>query len=246
MRTGRRYEAAAYLASMPSPAAPDVIAEAVARIVRAADPLRIAVFGSVARGAATPDSDLDLLVVVPRVENRRQATVSLRRALDDLPQSPKTSSSRPPTTWRAAGGSSGPSSTRRSGTGGPSTSGPSSTPRLRSADSHRRLQEQEGVRPTPSPVVSFRAWSSEHSTPTDPAMAKKSHHVVPSPGGGWSVKAGGATRASKHFSTQKEATAWGRAVSRKQGSEFVVHGRDGTIRSKDSYGGDPNPPRDKK
>lgn len=70
---------------MPSPAAPDVIAEAVARIVRAADPLRIAVFGSVARGTATPGSDLDLLVIVPHVDDRRRETVTLRRAMDDLP-----------------------------------------------------------------------------------------------------------------------------------------------------------------
>ena len=77
-------------------------------------------------------------------------------------------------------------------------------------------------------------------------MARKSHHVVPDPDGGWSVKKGGATRASKHFDTKKEAVSWGRKVSDKQNSEFVVHNRDGTIQRKDSHGNDPLPPRDRK
>ena len=57
---------------------------AVERIVEAADPLRVVVFGSYARGEAVPGSDLDLLVVLPHVEHRREATVALRRALADL------------------------------------------------------------------------------------------------------------------------------------------------------------------
>lgn len=76
-------------------------------------------------------------------------------------------------------------------------------------------------------------------------MAKRSHHVVPNPEGGWNVKKGGAARASKHFDTKKEAVTWGREVSTKQRSEFVVHKRDGTIEKKDSHGRDPLPPRDK-
>ena len=49
------------------------------------DPLRVLVFGSYARGEAEPGSDLDLLVVLPEVERRRDAAVALRRALADLP-----------------------------------------------------------------------------------------------------------------------------------------------------------------
>jgi hypothetical protein len=77
-------------------------------------------------------------------------------------------------------------------------------------------------------------------------MPKKSHHVVPDPDGGWNVKKGGATRASKHFETRDEAVSWGRDVSRNQGSELVIHKRDGTIYRKDSHGNDPYPPRDRK
>jgi hypothetical protein len=76
-------------------------------------------------------------------------------------------------------------------------------------------------------------------------MAKKTHHVVPNPGGGWNVKKGGADRASKHFEKKQDAVDWGRDVSRKQGSEFVIHRKDGTIQDKDSHGKDPMPPRDK-
>ena len=77
-------------------------------------------------------------------------------------------------------------------------------------------------------------------------MVRKTLHVVPGPNGGWNVKRGGATRASKHFDTKEAATSWGRELSRKQGSEFVIHKRDGTIERKDSYGKDPYPPKDKK
>ncbi|MDX6280180.1 MAG: hypothetical protein QOH03_1251, partial [Kribbellaceae bacterium] len=35
-------------------------------------------------------------------------------------------------------------------------------------------------------------------------MAKNSHHVVPDPKGGWSVKKGGAVRASRHFERKSE------------------------------------------
>jgi hypothetical protein len=76
-------------------------------------------------------------------------------------------------------------------------------------------------------------------------MAKSSHHVVPAKNGGWNVKKGGAEKASKHFDDKKGAVAYGREVSKNQGSELYIHKKDGTIQSKDSHGNDPNPPRDK-
>jgi type IV secretory pathway TrbL component len=77
-------------------------------------------------------------------------------------------------------------------------------------------------------------------------MAKKSQHVVPDPKGGWVVKKGGSERASKHFERQQDAIDWARQLSKKQQTELVIHGRDGTIRQKDSYGRDPLPPEDHK
>jgi len=52
--------------------------------VEAFDPLRIVVFGSYARGEARPGSDLDLLVVLPDVENKREAAIAMRRVLPGL------------------------------------------------------------------------------------------------------------------------------------------------------------------
>jgi hypothetical protein len=77
-------------------------------------------------------------------------------------------------------------------------------------------------------------------------MAKASKHVVPNPAGGWAVKNSGSVRASKTFDTQQQAVGYGRQVAKKSGTELYIHGRDGTIKDKRSYGNDPMPPRDKK
>jgi uncharacterized protein YdaT len=78
-------------------------------------------------------------------------------------------------------------------------------------------------------------------------MSKKvTHHVVKSPDGGWDVKKGGATRKSGNFETKKEAVSWAREVSKNQGSELIIHKKDGRIQRTDSHGNDPMPPRDKK
>lgn len=58
---------------------------AVARLVAAFDPLQVRVFGSYARGDAHPGSDLDLLVVLPHVDHKREAAIAMRRVLADLP-----------------------------------------------------------------------------------------------------------------------------------------------------------------
>lgn len=78
-------------------------------------------------------------------------------------------------------------------------------------------------------------------------MPKSSYHVVLDPDGGWNVKKRGAKRASKHFTNKRDAVSWGREVSRKQRSEFVIHRRDGTVQQKDySHGGDAAPPPDRR
>jgi len=63
----------------------DLLPEIVERIVRGFAPVRIILFGSVARGEAGPDSDVDLLVVLPEVHHRHDQRVAIRRALADLP-----------------------------------------------------------------------------------------------------------------------------------------------------------------
>ncbi len=68
-------------------APPKYLDEAVNRIVRQFRPLRVILFGSWARGDAQPDSDIDLLVVLPHVDNKRQAAIRIGNALSDLPVS---------------------------------------------------------------------------------------------------------------------------------------------------------------
>lgn len=59
-----------------------LIREMTDRIVSRFDPERVILFGSHARGSAGPDSDVDLLVVLARIEgSRRQKTVEIRVAL---------------------------------------------------------------------------------------------------------------------------------------------------------------------
>ena len=71
-------------------------------------------------------------------------------------------------------------------------------------------------------------------------MSNKSHHVVPGGSkGGWDVKKGGADRASSHHDTKQEAIKAARDISRNQGTEIVIHNKDGRIAQKDSHGNDP-------
>jgi len=77
-------------------------------------------------------------------------------------------------------------------------------------------------------------------------MARKTQHVVPNPSGGWSVKKGGAQKATKTFITKKEAEYFGRELAKNQKAELVVHKKDGKIQNPNSYGRDPHPPIDKK
>ena len=74
-------------------------------------------------------------------------------------------------------------------------------------------------------------------------MAKRDVHVSRSTGGSWRVSQGGDT-VSTHR-TQGAAVSKGKTEARRDGVDLVTHGRDGRIRSKDSYGNDPNPPRDR-
>jgi len=61
-----------------------LLEEVVRRVVAVAEPERIILFGSAARGEARPDSDLDLLVVKDGDYDSRRVTVDLYRALADL------------------------------------------------------------------------------------------------------------------------------------------------------------------
>lgn len=62
----------------------DLVQTMVQRIVERFRPVRVILFGSRARGEAGPWSDVDLLVVLEEVANKRQAMVEILRVLNDL------------------------------------------------------------------------------------------------------------------------------------------------------------------
>ena len=63
--------------------------------------------------------------------------------------------------------------------------------------------------------------------------------------GKWAVHGEGNQRDTKLFDRQSDAAAYARNIAINQKSEVIIQGRNGKIRSKDSYGNDPCPPRDK-
>lgn len=73
----------------------------------------------------------------------------------------------------------------------------------------------------------------------------KNFHITPRDGGrdGWSVRREGADRASSVHGSQADAVDAAREMARREQGELFVHGRDGRIRSRDSYGNDPHPPK---
>jgi hypothetical protein len=76
-------------------------------------------------------------------------------------------------------------------------------------------------------------------------MARKpTVHTVPNPrGSGW-VNEINSVPVSKHRN-KENAVEQGRDIARARETEHVIHNTDGRIGRKNSYGGDPNPPKDK-
>ncbi len=63
--------------ALKMPPVQDAIAEMVRRIVSQFNPDKIILFGSHARGKAGPDSDVDLLVVMPPHGSKRERAVEI-------------------------------------------------------------------------------------------------------------------------------------------------------------------------
>ena len=62
----------------------ELIEEIVRRVTNAVHPLRVILFGSAARDEMGPESDVDLLIVVPDGTHRREASRKAFRALSGL------------------------------------------------------------------------------------------------------------------------------------------------------------------
>jgi hypothetical protein len=69
-------------------------------------------------------------------------------------------------------------------------------------------------------------------------MTKNTIHTVPSDDG-WANRRAGSERVSGHFDTQAEAIEAARRTAERERLEHVIHGQDGQIRDRNSYGNDP-------
>ncbi len=72
---------------------------------------------------------------------------------------------------------------------------------------------------------------------------KQNIHTVPSENG-WVVKLAKTEFPLSQHRTKEEAVKTGASLAKSFGVEHVIHGKDGKIQDKDSYGRDPLPPRD--
>jgi hypothetical protein len=70
----------------------------------------------------------------------------------------------------------------------------------------------------------------------------KNQHVVKHPEG-WAVKGAGNEKATKVTATKQEAMTYGKGIAKHQQSELVIHGKNGKIQEKNTYGPDQCPPR---
>ncbi len=75
------------------------------------------------------------------------------------------------------------------------------------------------------------------------ASQRKDVHVTQRPDGMWQSKVEGNKRATAVTQTQREAIEVGRQSAIKNHSDLSIHGTDGRIREKNSYGNDPHPPK---
>ena len=73
-------------------------------------------------------------------------------------------------------------------------------------------------------------------------MAKRNQHVVPHDGR-WAVKPEGGVKPSTVHDTQQQAIERGTEIAKNQSSELIIHGKNGRIRERNSYGNDPFPPK---
>jgi hypothetical protein len=75
-------------------------------------------------------------------------------------------------------------------------------------------------------------------------MPRKEVHTVPCSKGGWDNKKNG--KVVSHHKTKEVAAVKGRLVAKREEAEHIIHNKDGRISQSNSYGNDPNPPKDMK
>lgn len=69
-------------------------------------------------------------------------------------------------------------------------------------------------------------------------------HVVPTQRNGWAVEVEGSAGPAKLYNTQEEAIAAGTALAQVDKVELLIHGRDGQVLARNSFGHEPRAIRD--
>jgi len=69
-------------------------------------------------------------------------------------------------------------------------------------------------------------------------MSGKDVHVVPAPDG-WAVEEAKSPAGRKLYATQEDAIEVATEMARQNQAELFIHGRDGQIRARNSFGHDP-------
>ena len=73
-------------------------------------------------------------------------------------------------------------------------------------------------------------------------MAGKDQHVVKR-GKDWAILSAKSSKDTSLHNTQEAAIKKATQIAKNQGSELFIHGRDGKIRERNSFGNDPYPPK---
>ncbi|MCW3107267.1 MAG: hypothetical protein JWQ09_1773 [Segetibacter sp.] len=65
-------------------------------------------------------------------------------------------------------------------------------------------------------------------------MTKKNQHVVPL-GRGWAVRTAGSSRLTIITDTKKDAVEYAKGIAKRNGTDLIIHSKDGTIRERNSF-----------
>lgn len=74
-------------------------------------------------------------------------------------------------------------------------------------------------------------------------VKSKNYHVVPNDGNGWKVIKEGADRPSVLTQTKQPAINMGINLAKTNKGELFIHGQNGQIQNRNTYGKDPFPPK---
>ena len=83
-------------------------------------------------------------------------------------------------------------------------------------------------------MLELERWKTSDKEGLSVKQYQVERHVVPHQHG-WAVQKSGTTNPSHVLPTKREAVKVGRALSRKEGAELVIHRQDGRIQARYSY-----------